>query len=253
MTEPDAGSDLKAVRTRAQRTGKHYVLNGHKTFVTNGTNADLVLVLASTAPELGARGLTLFAVERGMPGFSQGQPLRKIGQHAQDTCELFFNEVQIPYGNRIGEENEGFGYVTMALAQERLAIALRAAANLEGMMDVTCDYVKQRKAFGRHVIDFQNTRFKLATVAARTAMLRVFLDDCLDQHMQGGLDSTTAAMAKLNATELQNEMLDEMLQMFGGYGYMAEYGIGRAWTDARALSIFGGTNEIMREIIGKHI
>ncbi|QNN57589.1 acyl-CoA dehydrogenase family protein [Diaphorobacter ruginosibacter] len=253
MTEPDAGSDLKSIRTRAKRSGRHYVLSGQKTFVTNGSHADLVLVLASTAPELGARGLSLFAVERGMPGFRQGQPLRKIGQHAQDTCELFFDDVQIPASHRLGDENAGFEYVTSELAQERLAIALRAAAHLEGMIESTCDYVKQRKAFGRRVMDFQNTRFTLSRAMSQSSMLRVFLDDCLARHMRGELDAVTAAMAKLNATEMQNALLDDMLQLFGGYGYMADVGIGRAWADARALRIFGGTSEIMNEIIGRSL
>ncbi|MBF5007710.1 acyl-CoA dehydrogenase family protein [Diaphorobacter caeni] len=253
MTEPDAGSDLKAVRTRARRERGHYVLNGTKTFITNGTNADIVIVLASTAPDLGARGLSLFVVERGMPGFSHGVPLRKIGQHAQDTSELFFDDVKIPLENRLGEENAAFEHASVELAQERLAIALRAGANLEGMIDATALYVKQRKAFGRRVVDFQNARFKLADAIAQTTMLRTFLDDCLGKHMRGELDPVTAAIAKLNATEMQNRQLDELLQLFGGYGYMADYGIGRAWTDARALRILGGTSEIMRDIIGKRI
>ncbi|QNP50313.1 acyl-CoA dehydrogenase family protein [Diaphorobacter aerolatus] len=253
MTEPDAGSDLKAIRTRARREHDHYVLSGVKTFITNGANADIVIVLASTAPELGARGLSLFVVERGMAGFTSGAPLRKIGQHAQDTSELFFNDVQLPLENRLGAENAAFEHATAELAQERLAIALRAAASLEGMIDATADYVKQRKAFGRRIVDFQNARFKLADAIAQTTMLRVFLDDCLARHMRLELDPVTAAIAKLNATELQGRILDDLLQMFGGYGYMAEYGIGRAWTDARALRILGGTSEIMRDIIGKRI
>ena len=253
MTEPDAGSDLKAIRTRARRERSHYVLSGVKTFITNGANADLVLVMASTTPELGARGLSLFVVERGMSGFNSGPPLRKIGQHAQDTSELFFNDVHVPLENRLGDENAAFEHVTQELAQERLAIALRAAANMEGMIESTAAYVKQRKAFGRRIVDFQNARFKLSGAIAQSSMLRVFLDDCLAKHMRRELDPITAAIAKLNATEMQGRVLDELLQMFGGYGYMAEYGIGRAWTDARALRILGGTSEIMLDIIGKRI
>ncbi|QIL84019.1 acyl-CoA dehydrogenase [Diaphorobacter sp. HDW4A] len=253
MTEPDAGSDLKAIRTRARRERGHYVLNGTKTFITNGANADLVIVMASTAPELGARGLSLFVVERGMVGFTHGAPLRKIGQHAQDTSELFFDDVRVPLENRLGEENAAFEHVGIELAQERLAIALRAGANLEGMIEATAQYVKQRKAFGRRIVDFQNARFKLADAIAQSTMLRTFLDDCIAKHMRGELDAVTAAIAKLNATEMQNKQLDELLQLFGGYGYMADFGIGRAWTDARALRILGGTSEIMRDIIGKRI
>jgi alkylation response protein AidB-like acyl-CoA dehydrogenase len=251
LTEPGAGSDLKAIRTRARREGGDYVINGQKTFITNGVNAGLMVVLASTDPDLGARGLSLFVVEEGMQGLGKGPALRKIGQHSQDTCELFFDELRLPADHLLGEENAGFGYVIDALAQERLAIALRAAASTEGMLDEAADFVRNRKVFGRRVLDYQNTRFKFADALAKTTMLRVFLDDCLARHLQGTLDPVTAAMAKLNATELQGQVLDELLQLHGGYGYMAEYGIGRAWADARALRIFGGSSEILREIIGK--
>ncbi|MGU7770233.1 acyl-CoA dehydrogenase family protein [Burkholderia sp. MR1-5-21] len=253
MTEPGAGSDLKAIRTRARRDGCHYVLSGQKTFITNGVNAGVIVVLASTEPELGARGLSLFVVEEGLAGFSKGPPLAKIGQHCQDTCELFFDDVRVPADHRLGEENAAFEYVTRELAQERLAIALRAAASLEGMIRVTTDYAGQRKTFGRRVLDYQNTRFKLADAVAKSTMLRVFLDDCLARHLAGELDAVTAAMAKLNATELQGAILDDLLQLHGGYGYTAEFDIGRAWVDARALRIFGGTSEILREIIGKSL
>jgi alkylation response protein AidB-like acyl-CoA dehydrogenase len=253
MTEPGAGSDLKAIRTHARRDGDDYVLNGQKTFITNGVNADVIVVLASTAPDLGARGLSLFVLEDGMAGFAKGPPLAKIGQHCQDTCELFFDDVRVSADHRLGEENAAFEYVTRELAQERLAIALRAAASLEGMIHAGKEYVAQRKAFGRRVLDYQNTRFKLADALAKSTMLRVFLDDCLARHMAGELDAVTAAMAKLNATELQGTVLDDLLQLYGGYGFMAEYGIGRAWVDARALRIFGGTSEILREVIGKSL
>ncbi|KDB06416.1 Long-chain-acyl-CoA dehydrogenase [Burkholderia sp. lig30] len=251
MTEPGAGSDLKAVRTRARRCGEVYEISGQKTFITNGVNAGLVIVLASTDPDLGARGLSLFVVEEGMAGFTKGPPLAKIGQHCQDTCELFFDAVRVPASHRLGDENAAFEYVMRELAQERLAIALRAAASIEGMLDASTAYVRERKAFGRRVLDYQNTRFTLADALAGTTMLRVFLDDCLAKHMAGALDGVTAAMAKLNATELQGRVLDDLLQLHGGYGYMAEYGIGRAWADARALRILGGTSEILREMIGK--
>lgn len=251
LTEPGAGSDLKAIRTRARRDGDHYVLNGQKTFITNGVNAGLAIVLASTDPDLGARGLSLFCIEENLPGYTKGAALNKIGQHSQDTCELYFDDVRVPSSCLLGQENAAFEYMTRELARERLAIALRAAASVEGMLEEAAQYTRDRKVFSRRVIDYQNTRFKLANARAQTTMLRVFLDDCLAQLMAGELDPTTAAMAKLNATEIQGRVLDDLLQMYGGYGYMAEYGIGRAWADARALRIFGGTSEVMLEIIGR--
>lgn len=251
LTEPGAGSDLKAIRTRARRDGDSYVLNGQKTFITNGVNAGLAIVLASTDPDLGARGLSLFCVEENLPGYTKGAALDKIGQHSQDTCELYFDDVRVPADCLLGQENAAFEYMTRELARERLAIALRAAASVEGMLDEAAQYTRDRKVFSRRVIDYQNTRFKLANARAQTTMLRVFLDDCLARQMAGELDPTTAAIAKLNATEIQGRVLDDLLQMYGGYGYMAEYGIGRAWVDARALRIFGGTSEVMLEIIGR--
>ena len=253
MTEPGAGSDVKAIRTRAVRDGEDFVLSGQKTFITNGVNAGLVIVLACTDPELGARGLSLLCVEEGLPGFSKGPAMRKIGQHAQDTCELFFDEVRVPVDCLLGELNAGFQYMSHELSRERLAIALRAAASTEGMLEQTKEYTRGRKVFGKRVIDYQNNRFVLADAKARLSMLRVFLDDCALQLMEGNLDPVVAAMAKLNATEMQGQILDELLQLYGGYGYSAEYGIGRAWADARALRIFGGTSEIMREIIGRSL
>ncbi|NBB36317.1 acyl-CoA dehydrogenase family protein [Pseudomonas kielensis] len=253
MTEPGAGSDVKAIRTRAVRDGEDFVLSGQKTFITNGVNAGLVIVLACTDPELGARGLSLFCVEEGLPGFSKGPAMRKIGQHAQDTCELFFDEVRVPVDCLLGELNAGFEYMSHELSRERLAIALRAAASTEGMLEQTKEYTRGRKVFGKRVIDYQNNRFVLADAKARLTMLRVFLDDCALKLMEGNLDPVIAAMAKLNATEMQGQILDELLQLYGGYGYSAEYGIGRAWADARALRIFGGTSEIMREIIGRSL
>jgi len=251
LTEPGAGSDLKAIRTRARRDGDDYVLSGQKTFITNGVNAGLAIVLASTDPDLGARGLSLFCVEENLPGYTKGAALNKIGQHSQDTCELYFDDVRVPADCLLGLENAAFEYMTRELARERLAIALRAAASVEGMLDEAAQYTRDRKVFSRRVIDYQNTRFKLANARAQTTMLRVFLDDCLARQMEGELDPTIAAIAKLNATEIQGRVLDDLLQMYGGYGYMAEYGIGRAWVDARALRIFGGTSEVMLEIIGR--
>ncbi|HCW21253.1 MAG TPA: acyl-CoA dehydrogenase, partial [Achromobacter sp.] len=198
-----------------------------------------------------ARGLSLFCVEENLPGYTKGAALDKIGQHSQDTCELYFDDVRVPVDCLLGQENAAFEYMTRELARERLAIALRAAASVEGMLDEAAQYTRDRKVFSRRVIDYQNTRFKLANARAQTTMLRVFLDDCLARQMAGELDPTTAAIAKLNATEIQGRVLDDLLQMYGGYGYMAEYGIGRAWVDARALRIFGGTSEVMLEIIGR--
>ncbi len=253
MTEPGAGSDLKAVRCRAQRDGEHYVLTGQKTFITNGVNAGLIIVVASTEPDLGARGLSLFCVEAGLTGLAKGPAMAKIGQHAQDTCELFFDSVRVPVDCLLGEENEGFAYLGQELSRERLAIALRAGAHTEGMLEQTLAYTRERKVFGKRVSDHQHNRFILADARARLTMLRAFLDDCARQLMLDRLDPVVAAMAKLNASEMQGQILDQLLQLHGGYGYSSEYGIGRAWADARALQIFGGTSEIMREIIGRSL
>ena len=198
---------------------------------------------------LGARGLSLFCVEAGLPGYAKGAPLDKIGQHSQDTCELFFDDLRLPADCLLGQENAAFEYLTRELARERGHAA--RGRPLEGMLEETAEYIRGRKVFGRRVIDYQNSRFILANARAQSVMLRVFLDDCLARLMAGELDATTAAIAKLNATEIQGKALDELLQLYGGYGYMAEYGIGRAWSDARALRLFGGTSEIMREIIGR--
>ncbi len=255
MTEPGAGSDLKSVRTTAtlvkSSDGDHYVLNGSKTFITNGINSELVIVVAKTAPELGAKGVSLIVVEDGTPGFSKGRKLEKIGLMAQDTSELFFDNVRVPVGNLLGEENLGFKYLMKELAQERLVVAVRAAASVETFLQKTVDYTRERKAFGQSVFEFQNTRFKLAEAKAQATMLRVFVDDCIALHMRRELTPERAAMVKLNATVLQNRLLDEFLQLHGGYGYMTEYQVGRAWTDARIGRIYGGSDEIMKEIIAR--
>ncbi|WP_313300679.1 acyl-CoA dehydrogenase family protein [Diaphorobacter sp.] len=251
MTEPGAGSDLKSVRTSARREGDHYVINGAKTFITNGINSGLVIVVVKTAPEMGAKGVSLMVVEDGTPGFSKGRKLEKIGLMAQDTSELFFDDVKVPVDNLLGEENMGFKYLMHELAQERLVVAVRAAASVETFLQKTIDYTRERKAFGHPVFDFQNTRFKLAEAKSRATMLRVFTDDCIALHMQRQLTPERAAMVKLNATALQNQLLDEFLQLHGGYGYMTEYQIGRAWTDARIGRIYGGSDEIMKEIIAR--
>ncbi|MFT3717618.1 acyl-CoA dehydrogenase family protein [Pseudorhodoferax sp.] len=251
MTEPGAGSDLKSVRTTARRDGGHYVVDGQKTFITNGINAGLVIVVAKTAPELGARGVSLIVVEDGTPGFSKGRKLEKIGLLAQDTSELFFDGVRVPADHLLGEENQGFKYLMHELAQERLVVAVRAAMSIEAFLHRTIDYTRERQAFGQPVFEFQNTRFKLAEAKAQATMLRVFVDDCIALHLHRALSPERAAMAKLNATALQNRLLDEFLQLHGGYGYMSEYQIGRAWADARVGRIYGGSDEIMKEIIAR--
>jgi len=253
MTEPGAGSDLKSVRTTAQKTsdGQHYVINGSKTFITNGINSELVIVVAKTAPELGAKGVSLIVVEAGTPGFSKGRKLEKIGLMAQDTSELFFDNVKVPVDHLLGEENMGFKYLMQELAQERLVVAVRAAMSIEAFLQKTVDYTRERKAFGQTVFEFQNTRFKLAEAKAKATMLRVFVDDCMALHLRHELTPERAAMVKLNATALQNQLLDEFLQLHGGYGYMTEYQVGRAWTDARVGRIYGGSDEIMKEIIAR--
>ncbi len=251
MTEPGTGSDLKNVRTSARREGDEYVLNGSKTFITNGMNSELVVVVVKTNPDAGAKGISLIVVEEGTPGFSKGRKLEKIGLKAQDTSELFFDNVRVPVGNLLGEEGKGFSYLMHELAQERLIIALRAATSIETMLERTIDYTRDRKAFGQSIIDYQNTRFKLAEAKAEAQMLRVFVDHCLALHLKRELTPVQAAMAKLTASEMQGRLLDSFLQMHGGYGYMSEYGIGNAWIDARVMRIYGGTSEIMKEIIAR--
>ncbi|MBB6576642.1 acyl-CoA dehydrogenase [Comamonas odontotermitis] len=251
MTEPGAGSDLKSVRTTAKREGDHYVINGAKTFITNGINSEIVIVVCKTAPELGAKGVSLIVVEEGTPGFSKGRKLEKIGLMAQDTSELFFDNVRVPVDHLLGEENQGFRYLMHELAQERLVVAVRAAMSIEAFLQKTIDYTRERKAFGQAVFEFQNTRFKLAEAKAQATMLRVFVDDCIALHLERKLTPERAAMVKLNATALQNRLLDEFLQLHGGYGYMTEYQVGRAWTDARIGRIYGGSDEIMKEIIAR--
>jgi acyl-CoA dehydrogenase len=251
MTEPGMGSDLKAVRTTARRDGSDWVINGSKTFISNGQNCGLVIVVCKTDPGAGRKGISLICVEEGTRGFAKGRNLEKIGMHAADTSELFFDEVRVPAENLLGEENAGFSYLIRNLPQERLVIAIRAAASMEAMLQKTIDYAKDRKVFGQTVFDFQHNRFKLAELKAQATMFRVFADHCLALHMKGGLSIEMAAQAKLLGTEMQNRLLDDCLQMHGGYGYMAEYEIGRAWADARVGRIYGGSSEIMKEIIAR--
>ncbi len=251
MSEPAAGSDLQGVKTTAIRHGDHYVLNGSKTFITNGWHADLVIVVAKTNPEAGAKGTSLLLVERGMPGFETGQRLKKMGLKAQDTSELFFNDVKVPLGNLLGAENRGFISLMEQLPWERLQIAIGAAAKSQAAIDWTLAYVKDRKVFGQTVAHFQNTRFKLAEMQTQVQIAQVFVDKCLELLLQNQLDTATASMAKYWVSDLENQVMDECVQLFGGYGYMLEYPIARAFVDARVQRIYGGTNEIMKEVIAR--
>jgi len=251
LTEPGTGSDLKAIHTNAYRDGNDYILNGQKTFITNGFTCDFVIVAAKTAPELGRKGISLILVPLGAAGFTKGRKLEKIGLLAQDTSELFFDAVRVPIANRLGEENAGFSYLMHQLAQERLTIGLRAVASIEGMLEVTLAYTRERKAFGRPLFEFQNTKFKLADARAQAEMLRCFTDACLADHLRGELTPVRAAMLKLLGAEMQNRILDDLLQLHGGYGFMSEYMVARAWRDARVMRIYGGSSEIMREIIAR--
>jgi alkylation response protein AidB-like acyl-CoA dehydrogenase len=251
MTEPGGGTDVQAIRTTARRDGNEYVIDGQKTFISNGHTADFVLLAAKTDPTQKAKGISLLIVEAEREGFTHGRQLEKVGQHAADTAELFFESVRVPTANCIGEEGKGFAYMMEKLPQERLAIAVIAAAQAEAALQWTIDYVKDRKAFGRAVFEFQNTRFKLAEMAADVTLGRVFLDTCLAAHVNGDLDVPTAAMAKFWATDMACRVIDECVQLHGGYGYMREYPIARAWTDSRVQRIYGGTNEIMKELVAR--
>lgn len=253
MTEPGTGSDLQSVKTTAVLDGDEYVINGSKTFITNGQMADLVIVVAKTDPKGGAKGTSLFLVEAGTPGFTKGQNLHKVGMKAQDTSELFFQDVRVPKENLLGQPGMGFIYLMQELPQERLSVAVGAIANAEAALKWTLDYTRERKAFGRSVFDFQNTRFKLAEIATELQIARVFVDRCLELHMHKKLDVPTAAMAKYWCTDLQCKVLDECVQLHGGYGYMWEYPVARAWADARVQRIYAGTNEIMKEIISRSL
>ncbi|GAA3471873.1 acyl-CoA dehydrogenase family protein [Nonomuraea roseola] len=252
MTEPGAGSDLQGIRTTAVREGDHYVVNGQKTFITNGINADLVVVVAKTDPSAGARGTTLLVVERGMEGFGRGRNLDKIGMKAQDTAELFFENVRVPVANRLGEEDgQGFFQLMNNLPQERMSIAVAAVAAAEAVLEQTIEYCKTRQAFGRTIGSFQNTRFVLAELATETEIARHFVDKCVVALNAGQLSVVDAAKAKWWTTELQNKVIDRCLQLHGGYGYMMEYPVAKAWVDSRVQTIYGGTTEIMKEIIGR--
>lgn len=253
MTEPGAGSDLQGVKTNAVLDGDEYVLNGSKTFITNGLLADLVIVVAKTDPKAGAKGTSLFLVEAGTPGFDKGKRLEKVGMKAQDTAELFFQNVRVPKDNLLGQAGQGFSYLMQELPQERLTVAIGAVASAEAAVQWTLDYTRDRKAFGKAISDFQNTRFKLAEMATEVQIGRVFIDRCLELHLKGELDVPTAAMTKYWGSDLQCKVLDECVQLHGGYGFMWEYPVARAWADARVQRIYAGTNEIMKEIIARSI
>ncbi|MCK0165589.1 acyl-CoA dehydrogenase family protein [Marinobacter sp. S6332] len=252
MTEPGAGSDLQGLKTSALKDGDNYILNGSKTFITNGQMADLVVVVAKTDPKEGAKGTSLFLVESAWDGFEKGQNLNKVGMKAQDTSELFFQDVKIPATHLLGSrEGQGFIQLMQELPAERLQIGLTAIAAAEAAWKWTLDYVQDRKAFGKPVIKFQNTRFKMAEMKADITAARVFTDRCLELHLEKKLDIPTAAMLKQYTTDLQCKVMDECVQLHGGYGYMWEYPIARAWADARVQRIYGGTNEIMKEIVAR--
>jgi alkylation response protein AidB-like acyl-CoA dehydrogenase len=251
MTEPEAGSDLQGIRTTAVRDGDHYVLNGAKTFISNGQLCDLVIVVARTDPGAGHRGISLLVVERGMPGFERGRNLDKIGLHAQDTSELFFHDVAVPAGNLLGDEGGGFVALMENLPRERLAIGANALAGAEQVFADTVEYSKQREAFGRPIGSFQHSRFVFAEMATELAVARAFTDRAVTEHNAGRLSAEEAAMVKWWDTELCNRVVDRCVQMHGGYGYMREYPVARAFVDSRVQTIFGGTTEIMKEIIGR--
>ncbi|MDK3023419.1 acyl-CoA dehydrogenase family protein [Cupriavidus taiwanensis] len=253
MTEPGTGSDLKAIRTTAIREGDEYVINGSKTFISNGLNADLIIMVCKTDPSAGARGVSLIVVEADREGFRRGRKLDKVGQHAQDTAELFFDNVRVPVANLLGEEGKGFGYLMGELPQERLSIAVTAAAKLEACLEHTLAYVKERKAFNQTVWDFQNTKFKLADIKAQAIAVRLMVDHYLSEHIRRRLTLEEAAIAKLYATETLGKALDEMVQLHGGYGYMLEYPVARAFADSRVTRIYGGTSEVMRDLISRKL
>jgi len=253
MTEPGTGSDLQGIKTTAIADGDDYIINGSKTFITNGQLADLIIVVCKTDPSKGARGTSLILVESGTAGFAKGKNLEKLGLKAQDTSELFFDNVRVPKANLLGQEGMGFAYLMQELPQERLNIAIGAMASAESILNQTVTYVQERKAFGSPIATFQNTQFKLAEIDAQLTAMRVFVDCCLELHLRGDLDAVTAAKAKLLTTELQGKVIDECLQLHGGYGFMWEYPVAKAYADARVQRIYGGTSEIMKLIIGRNL
>jgi alkylation response protein AidB-like acyl-CoA dehydrogenase len=251
MTEPGTGSDLASMTTTAIRDGDEYVLNGSKTFITNGINSDLVIVAAKTDPTQRHTGMSLIVVERDTPGFERGRKLEKLGMHSQDTAELFFTDCRVPVANRLGDEGKGFSYLSFNLAQERLSIANQGVAAARAALEWTVEYVKERTAFGTSIGSFQNTKFVLAQVKTDVDVAQAYIDQCILALNAGTLAAGAAAEAKLHCTELQKRSIDQCLQLFGGYGYMVEYPIARAYADARITSIYGGTSEVMKTIIAK--
>jgi alkylation response protein AidB-like acyl-CoA dehydrogenase len=253
ITEPNTGSDVAGIRTTGLKKGGAFIVNGAKTFISNGINSDVVIVVCRTDPEKGHRGISLLLVERGMKGFERGRNLDKLGMHAQDTAELFFSDVEVPVENLLGEEGNGFVYLMTNLAQERLGIAVGAVAVADAALHWTLDYTKERKAFGQSISQFQNSKFLLAELATEVQIAQVYVDRCVELHCEGKLSAEQAAAAKFWTTELQNKVVDRCLQLHGGYGYMMEYPIARAWADSRIQTIYGGTTEIMKEIVGRSI
>ncbi|CAE6821717.1 acyl-CoA dehydrogenase family protein [Paraburkholderia domus] len=253
VTEPGGGSDVKACRTTAVREGDEFVINGSKTFISNGMSADMILAVCKTDPSAGAKGVSLLMVETDRPGFRRGRKLQKVGQPAADTAEIFFDDVRVPATNLLGEVNQGFGYLMQELAQERLIIAVYSAVAIERLLGLTLEYVKDREAFGQTVWDFQNTKFKLADVKAQAVAIRTMVDYYLAEHMRRKLTVSEAAIAKMHATETLWKCIDDMVQLHGGYGYMLEYPIARAFTDYRVSRVVGGANEVMRELIARKL
>ena len=253
MSEPAAGSDLQGVKTTALRRGEKFIVNGSKTFITNGWNCDLVIVVAKTDPAKGAKGTSLLVVDTSMKGFGKGKRLKKMGLKGQDTSELFFDNVEVPAENLLGQENNGFIYLMQELPWERMQIAIGAIAKCEAALEWTKQYVKDRKAFGRAVASFQTTRFKLAELTTEVQVGRVFVDRCIELLLQKKLTPENAAMAKYWITDLECKVMDECVQLHGGYGYMWEFPVARAYVDARVQRIYGGTNEIMKEVISRSL
>jgi alkylation response protein AidB-like acyl-CoA dehydrogenase len=254
MTEPGGGSDLKALRTSAIRDGDHYRLNGAKTFTSNGSSADVIVLVVKTDPAAGTKGVSLIVLETAdAPGFRVGRVLEKVGMKAQDTAELFFDDVRVPAGNLLGEEGAGYGYAMRQLAHERLVVAVWGVAVLERAVEETVRYTKDRTAFGSALFDMQNTRFELAECATIARIARVFVDDCVERHLRGELDATTASMAKAWVSDMQVSVIDRCVQLFGGYGYMLEYPIARMFVDSRAQKIYAGANEVMKELIARSL
>ena len=253
LTEPHAGSDLAGIKTTAVRDGDHYIVNGSKTFITNGINGDLFVTAVKTDLAAGSRGVSILVMEGDAAGFERGRNLNKVGLHSQDTAELFFNDVRVPVANMLGEENKGFSYLMHNLAQERLGIAMAGTAAARAALNWTVEYTKERMAFGQRIADFQNTKFVLAELETEVEIGEVYIDRCISELVQATLTPEEAAKAKWWATELQKRTVDRCVQLFGGYGYMLEYPIARAYLDARITTIYGGTTEIMKEIIGRSL